>query len=101
MTTSNKSQRMIFGFRRNGNRNGQRLIEITAAPLEQHEVAPGVDKQSWFGPEDSVTSALKALHFSSIDVEGIMGALHTNRDATREVDVLPSDLVECGFSPSV
>ena len=43
-------------------------------------------------------ATIEGLEFSAIDVEGVMGALHTNRDATREVEVLPSDLIDVGFS---
>ncbi len=100
MTTSNEPQRTLFSFRRNGDSNGKRLVEITAEPLEQHEAPAGVAKQSWFGAEDDVTATLEKLNFSALDVEGVIGALHTNRDATREVDVVPSDLTKGGFSPS-
>ena len=91
---------MLFTFRRNGDSNGKRLVEITAEPLEQHEAPAGAEKQSWFGAEDDVAATLQRLMFPAVDVEGVVGALHTNRVATREVDVLPSDLTDIGFSAS-
>lgn len=100
MTTANEPQRMLFTFRRNGDSNGKRLVEITAEPLEQHEAPALAAKLSWFGAEDDVAACLEHLNFPAIDVEGVIGSLHTNRDATREVDVLPSDLVNVGFSAS-
>ena len=100
MATSNEPQRMLFTFRRNGDSNGKRLVEITAEPLEQHEAPVSASKQSWFGAEDDVAAILGDLEFPALDVEGVIGALHTNRDATREVDVVPSDLVDVGFSAS-
>ena len=100
MATSNTPQRMLFTFRRNGDSNGKRLVEITAEPLEQHEAPAGSEKQSWFGAEDDVASTLQGLSFSAVDVEGVVGALHTNRVATREVDVLSSNLSDLGFTAS-
>ncbi len=100
MATENTPQRMLFTFHRNGDSNGKRLVEITAEPLEQHEAPAGAAKLSWFGAEDGVAAILEGLEFPALDVEGVMGALHTNRDSTREVDVLPSDLVDVGFSAS-
>lgn len=100
MATPNTPQRTLFTFRRNGDSNGKRLVEITAEPLEQHEVPVGAAKQSWFGAEDDVAATLERLAFSAVDVEGVVGSLHTNRDATRQVDVLPSDLTDAGFQRS-
>ncbi len=100
MTTSKEPQRTLFTFRRSGDTNGKRLVEITAEPLEHHETPAGVAKQSWFGAEDDITTTLESLKSSTIDVEGVIGALHTNRDATREVDTLASDLTQGGFSRS-
>ena len=100
MESSNESQRFLFSFRRNGDSGSKRRVEIQVEPLEQHEAPAGAAKQSWFGAEEDVPAALGNLSFSESDVEGVMGALHTNRDATREVDVLPSDLTDAGFRPS-
>ena len=101
MTIANEPQRMLFSFRRNGDLNGKRLVEITAEPLEQHEPSAGAAKRSWFGAEDDVAATLEGLEFPALDVEGVVSALHTNRDATRERDVLPSDLTDVGFDTSV
>lgn len=100
MAISETPQRMLFTCRRNGDSNGRRLVEITAEPLEQHEAPAGATGQSWFGAEDDVAAALEVLLFPAIDVEGVMGALHTNRDATREVEVVASHLIDAGFRPS-
>ena len=100
MATLNQPQRMLFTFRRNGDSDGKRLAEITAEPLEQHEAPATAAKQSWFGAEDEVAATLESLTFSAVDVEGVVAALYTNRNATREMDVLPSDLIDAGFTPS-
>ena len=92
MAILNQPQRMLFTFRRNGDSDSKRLAEITAEPLEQHEDPATAAKQSWFGAEDEVAATLERLTFSAVDVEGVVAALHTNRNATREMDVLPSDL---------
>ncbi len=97
MTTSNSPQRLLFTFRRNGDNNGKRLVEITAEPVEQHEAPAGAAKQSWFGAEDDVAATMEGLTFPSEDVEGVVAALHTNRVATRELDTLASDLTASGF----
>ena len=99
MANSNEPQRFFFTCRRNGDNNGKRLVEITAEAVARHG-APVEAKQSWFGAEDDVAAALAGLDFPAIDVEGVIGALHTNRVATREIDVLPSDLLDVGFKPS-
>jgi len=101
MATQNTPQRMLFTFRRNGDSNGKRLVEITVEPLEQHEAPVGADKHSWFGAEDDVSSTMETLDFVQIDIEGVVSALHTNRVATREAEVLPSDLSDAGFSASI
>ena len=101
MANSNDPQRTFFTFRRNGDNNGRRLVEITAEAVVEHGAPVEASKQSWFGKEDDVAATLEGLDFNTIDVEGVLGALHTNRVATREVDVLPSDLADVGFSPSV
>lgn len=101
MASHNEPQRTFFTFRRNGDNDGKRLVEITAEAVVQHGASVGASKQSWFGLEDDVASTLEGLDFNAIDVEGVVGALHTNRVATREADVLPSDLADVGFSPSV
>ena len=100
MATPNAPQRMLFTFRRNGDNNGKRLVEITAEAIEHEEAPAGVSRQSWFGAEDDVAATMGSLAFVFHDMEGVMGSLYTNRDATREADVLPSDLVDAGFSLS-
>ncbi len=101
MATANEPQRMLFTFRRNGDSNGKRLVEITVEPLEQHEAPAESKKLKWFGAEDDVAAALEGLGFPTHDLEGVLGALHTNRDATREFDVPPSRLDDTGFRASV
>lgn len=98
MTTEATPQRMLFTFRRNGDSNGTRLIEITAEPLEQHEAPAGADRQSWFGAENDVATLMQDLSFAPGDVEGVVSALHTNRVATREAEILHSALSDAGFS---
>ena len=66
MATSNEPQRMLFTFRRNGDSNGKRLVEITAEPLEQHEAPAGASKQSWFGAEEDVAVILGDLEFPAL-----------------------------------
>lgn len=100
MATPNAPQRTLFTFRRNGDNQGKRLVEIMAEPMEQHQAPAGAAKLSWFGAEDDVAAISGTLEFASAEVEGVLGSLHTNRDATRELDVLPSDLIDAGFNPS-
>ena len=101
MTMENASNRMLFTFRRNGDSSGKRLVEITVEPLEQHEVPVGADRLSWFGAEDEVASLMQGLKLAEVDIEGVVSALHTNRVANREAEVLPSDLADAGFQASV
>ncbi len=101
MATPDSVQPMLFTVRRNGDSDGKRLVEILAEPVEQLEAPAGAAKQSWFGSEDDVAAVLEKLGFPQIDVEGVVGSLHTNRDAVREVDVLPSALKDAKFGLSV
>ncbi len=102
MTTLTNPQRMLFTFRGNGVENGRRLTEARAEHLENHE-APAddaeADMRSWFGAEDDVAGILEMLGFPALDIEGVLGALHVNKIATREIDVLPQALEEAGFAP--
>lgn len=104
MTTTPIPQRMLFTFRGNGVENERRLVEATAEHLEIHE-APAdkteADKQSWFGAEDEMAGTLEKLGFTALDIEGVLGALHVNKIATREIEVLPQSLEEAGFAHSV
>ena len=61
------------------------------------KLPPELRNRAGLGREDDVAAVLEKLGFAQIDVEGVVGALHTNRDAVREVDVLPSALKEAKF----
>ena len=91
---------MLFTFRPNGEASGQRLVEITAEPVEQHETPAGAERQSWFGPEEKVAEILKQLAFAKLDVDGVMASLYTNRVATRSGAVSIERLGAAGFGAS-
>ena len=89
---------MLFTFRPNGENNGQRLVEATVEPVEQHEAPAGSGKHSWFGAEEKLAAVLQKIDFPELDVEGVLAALYTNRVATREVEVSPEKLAAEGFA---
>ena len=95
---ANQDQPTLFTFRPNGEDSGQRLVEITAEPVEQHETPAGAERQSWFGPEEKVSATLEQLAFPKHDIEGVLASLYTNRVATRSVAVASEKLGAVGFS---
>lgn len=96
----NQAQTLVFTFRPNGENAGQRMTEITAEPVEQHEAPALADRQSWFGPEEKVADTMGRLAFAQHDVDGVLAALYTNRVAARNVSASSTQLEAAGFHPS-
>ena len=67
MTNEATSERMFFTFRNNGIANDQELAEVTVEKLDEHEPPAGADaqKQSWFGPMDTLGAAERVNEFET------------------------------------
>lgn len=93
------SQIFLFTFRANGEAHGRRLAEVQVEQLAGYDVSVAADayRVSWYGTEDAMGTMLSALGFEAFDVKGVLGALHSHRDADRRLAVTPDQLEAAGF----
>lgn len=99
MSNDAVAERMFFTFRSNGIANDQELAEATVEKLDEHEppADASAEKQSWFGPIDTLREVLIGLGFTNLDVDGVLSTLKVNKVATREVSVKGDALKNAGF----
>ena len=93
------SQIFLFTFRANGEAHGQRLAEVQVEQLAGYDISVAEDayRRSWFGTEEAMGPMLSALGFKDFDTKGVLGALHSHRDADRRLAVTPDQLESAGF----
>ena len=93
------AQTFLFTFRSNGSAHGEPLAEVLVEQLAGYDPSPAADayKRVWFGTERSLGDTLEGLGFSALDIRGVMGALHSHRDADRRLSVTPDQLHAAGF----
>lgn len=93
------SQTFLFTFRNNGEAHGEPLAEVLVEQLAGYDpsVAGDAYKSAWFGTEKALEAMMEALGFAAFDVCGVMGALHSHRNADRRLDVTPNQLHAAGF----
>ncbi|MGI4831541.1 MAG: hypothetical protein ACRYFU_25660, partial [Janthinobacterium lividum] len=94
-------QRLLFTFRNNGGSAERPLAEVYIEELVVHNrsVAEDAYKRCWFGAEDDLPTLLKGLGFEEFDIHGVMSALKSHQDATRERTVNRDRLEESGCVP--
>lgn len=99
MVLNDFSQTFLFTFRCNGDAHGEPLVEALVEQLAGYDPSPAEDasRHAWFGTENALKGILDRLGFSAFDVQGIMGALHSHRDADRRLAVTPDELHAVGF----
>lgn len=92
-------QTFLFTFRNNGEAHGERLAEVLVEQLAGYDpsVAGDAYKSAWFGAEKALQAMMEGLGFASFDIQGVMGALRSHRDADRRLDVTPDQLHTAGF----
>lgn len=93
------SQTFLFTFRNNGEAHGGPLVEVLVEQLAGYDpsVAGDAYKSAWFGTEKAMQSMMETLGFAAFDIQGVMGALRSHRDADRRLDVTPDQLHTAGF----
>ncbi len=99
MVLHDLSQTFLFTFRCNGESHGRPLAEALVEQLASYDVsvAAGAYRRSWFGAQADLGPMLAKLGFSSVDIEGVMAALSSHRDADRKLAVTPDQLTAAGF----
>ena len=99
MVSNDVPQPFLFTFRSNGETHGEPLVEVFVEQLAGYDpsVAEDAYKRAWFGTEQALTTMLEKLGFTSFDIEGVRGALHSHRDADRRLAVTPDQLDKAGF----
>lgn len=99
MVLDDFSQTFLFTFRCNGEAHGEPLVEASVEQLAAYDPSTAEDayKRAWFGTENALTAMLDVLGFSAFDVQGVVGALHSRRDADRRLAVTPDQLHAAGF----
>ena len=99
MVSNDSRQTFLFTFRRNGEAHGEPLVEVLVEQLADYDpsVADDSYRRAWFGTMDALSAMLESLGFSDFDVQGVAGALHTQRDADRRMAVTPDQLQGAGF----
>lgn len=99
MVINDLSQIFLFTFRSNGEAHGARLAEVLVEQLVDQDpsVAPDAYKRSWFGTEEALEAMLMELGFPALDVQGVMGALRSHRNADRKLAASPDQLYRVGF----
>ncbi len=93
------SQTFLFTSRNNGHANDELSVEVLVEQLAGYDPAVGDDayKSAWTGAESALTPMLEKLGFAAFDISGVLGALHSHRDADRRLDVTPNQLQAAGF----
>ena len=99
MIANDFSQTFLFTFRCNGQAHGEPLVEALVEQLAAYDPSAAEDayKRAWFGSENALTAMLDGLGFDTFDVEGVMAALHSHRDADRRLEITPDKLQAAGF----
>lgn len=92
-------QTFLFTFRNNGEAHGEPLVEVLVEQLAGYDpsVAGDAYKSAWFGTQAALQQMMDSLGFAAFDVQGVMGALKSHRDADRRLDTTPDELHTAGF----
>ena len=93
------SQTFLFTFRNNGEAHGEPLAEALVEQLADYDPSVAADAyhRSWFGTQKALRPMLVGLGFETLDIDGVMGALRSHRDADRKLAVTPDQLEAVGF----
>lgn len=99
MLEDDLSQTFLFTFRPNGQTDGQERAEVLVEELADYDPSVAADsyKRSWFGTDVALGSMLGTLGFPDTDIEGVLAALKSHRNADRKLAVTPDQLQEAGF----
>lgn len=99
MVLNDFSQMFLFTFRANGQAHGEALVEASVEQLAGYDpsTAEHAYRRAWFGSETALTAMLDVLGFTSFDIQGVLAALHSHRDADRRLAVTPDQLQSAGF----
>ena len=99
MVLNDFSQTFLFTFRSNGQAHGEPLVEALVEQLAGYDpsAAEGAYRRNWYGSENAFTTMLDGLGFGAFDIQGVMAALHSHRDADRRLAVTPDQLQAAGF----
>ena len=99
MALNDLSQPFLFTFRCNGDAHGEPLVEAFVEELAGYDPSAAADayKRTWSGTETALVAMLDGLGFAAFDVQGVLGALRSHRDADRRLAVTPDQLHAAGF----
>ncbi len=99
MVLNDLSQTFLFTFRCNGEAHGHPLAEASVEQLADYDgsVVGDAYRKSWFGAQMDLRPMLAQLGFTAVDIEGVMAALGSHRDADRKLAVTPDQLTAAGF----
>ena len=99
MVLNDFSQTFLFTFRPNGQTHGHVMAEVLVEQLADYDPSAAADayKRSWFGTDDALGVMLATLGFPESDVQGVMAALNSHRNADRKLAVTPDQLQHVGF----
>ena len=99
MVLNDFSQTFLFTFRSNGEAHGEPLAEALVEQLADYDPSVAADAyhRRWFGTQRALRPMLERLGFAALDIDGVMAALRSHRDADRKLAATPDKLHSVGF----
>jgi hypothetical protein len=75
------------------------LAEVLVEQLADYDPSVAADsyQRSWFGTDNALGPMLNSLGFADGDVQGVLAALGSHRNADRKFAVTPDQLHDAGF----